>query len=150
MIELSFAQALEEPNKEFSFKFSIPLDNLEDAFLPNKIVDVASVSLIYFVDYDSYLHLKGNIRVPCRFVCDRCGAGFEKNLFLEIDEKIAPEMSEEDDLSYDLPVIELDDIIESFVLMNFPRKILCTEDCKGLCPICGANLNQTDCGHGNN
>ena len=83
MVELSFAQALEEPNREFSFSFSMPLELSEELFLPNKIVEDAKVSLTYFVDYDSVLHLKGNVRVPCKFVCDRCGAGFEKNLFLE-------------------------------------------------------------------
>lgn len=145
MVELSFAQALEEPNKEFSFKFSMPLNISEDVFLPNKILDDASVSLMYFVDYDSNLHLTGNVRVPCKFICDRCGAGFEKNLFLELNEIVYPKMSEEEELSYDMPVINLDDIISSFVMMNFPSKILCREDCKGLCSVCGTNLNEDEC-----
>ena len=146
MVELEFAQALEAPNQVFDFAFNLPLDISADAFLPNEIVDNASVNLKYFADYDSVLHLQGNIRVPCKFVCDRCGASFERYLYLEIDEQVSPNMSEEEELSYDMPKIVLDDIISSYVLINFPSKILCKEDCKGLCEKCGVNLNEEDCG----
>ena len=30
--------------------------------------------------------------------------------------------------------------------MNWPAKVLCGEDCKGICPVCGANRNEKDCG----
>jgi len=33
------------------------------------------------------------------------------------------------------------------VILSVPMKPLCKEDCKGLCPVCGANLNYEDCGH---
>ena len=40
----------------------------------------------------------------------------------------------------------LDDLIVNEVLMNWPVKVLCKEDCKGICPVCGANRNEKDCG----
>ncbi|MBO4749763.1 MAG: DUF177 domain-containing protein, partial [Lachnospiraceae bacterium] len=32
------------------------------------------------------------------------------------------------------------------LMENWPAKILCKEDCKGLCPVCGKNLNEGECG----
>lgn len=145
MVELEFAQALEVPNQKFSRTFNIPLDFADGVFAPHMLQGDANVNLTYFVDYDSNLHLQGSVRVPCRFVCDRCGSFFEKNLFLELNEIVSPKMSEDDELSYDMPVIALDEIISSFVLINFPSKVLCREDCRGLCGKCGTNLNDSEC-----
>ena len=145
-MELEFSQALENPNKVFDFSCSFPLMLNEDSFAPNLIMGDASVIMKYFVDYDSNLHLDGSVRVPCKFVCDRCCASFSKNLFLEFSEVIAPKMDEENELTYDMPTIMLSRIISSFVVLSFPTKNLCREDCKGLCATCGMNLNDSDCG----
>ena len=42
-------------------------------------------------------------------------------------------------------VIDISDIVESNVLLNLSSKYVCSEDCKGICPKCGANLNETTC-----
>jgi DUF177 domain-containing protein len=41
--------------------------------------------------------------------------------------------------------IQLEDVLKEQVLLALPAKILCREDCKGLCPQCGKNLNQGSC-----
>ena len=38
------------------------------------------------------------------------------------------------------------DAIREDILIVFPQSCLCSEDCRGLCPVCGANLNEGDCG----
>ncbi len=43
-------------------------------------------------------------------------------------------------------LIDTEDIIRDQILLNIPMKPLCSEDCKGLCPICGIDLNESDCG----
>jgi len=40
----------------------------------------------------------------------------------------------------------LEDVLREQLLLAVPLKLLCREDCKGLCPSCGQNLNQGDCG----
>ena len=42
--------------------------------------------------------------------------------------------------------LDVDRMVYLELLMNWPQKILCRENCKGLCPICGKNLNYGDCG----
>ena len=42
--------------------------------------------------------------------------------------------------------IDTDALLRNEISLNWPVKILCREDCKGLCPVCGRNLNEGDCG----
>ncbi len=44
--------------------------------------------------------------------------------------------------------LDLADAMREYALLSVPMLTLCKEDCKGLCPECGANLNEVDCGHG--
>ncbi len=41
--------------------------------------------------------------------------------------------------------LEVDEDVRQEILLNFPMKVLCRDDCKGLCPGCGANLNYEKC-----
>ena len=41
--------------------------------------------------------------------------------------------------------IDLTEFVHDTLLLAVPMKILCREDCRGLCPVCGVNRNQTDC-----
>jgi len=43
--------------------------------------------------------------------------------------------------------IDLEPLLREYMLLSMPIKPLCRPDCKGLCPVCGENLNQVDCGH---
>ncbi len=43
-------------------------------------------------------------------------------------------------------VLDMDQWISEEILVNLPSKVLCQEDCKGICPKCGQNLNQSECG----
>jgi uncharacterized protein len=48
--------------------------------------------------------------------------------------------------TFDGKVIDLDPIIREQLLLALPMSAVCTEDCKGLCPVCGQNLNEKPCG----
>ncbi|WDU84060.1 YceD family protein [Caloramator sp. Dgby_cultured_2] len=41
--------------------------------------------------------------------------------------------------------INLEDMIIDNIILSYPAKILCSDDCKGLCPVCGKNLNEGQC-----
>lgn len=42
--------------------------------------------------------------------------------------------------------LNVDELINDELLLNWPMKILCREDCKGICKVCGRNLNDGECG----
>ena len=42
--------------------------------------------------------------------------------------------------------LDVDTLINNEILINMPVKVLCKEECKGICPVCGGNLNEKECG----
>ena len=42
--------------------------------------------------------------------------------------------------------LDIDGLINNEILLNWPMKVLCNESCKGICKVCGKNLNEGDCG----
>ena len=58
---------------------------------------------------------------------------------------------DEDEADYELVspdnTIDLSASLVSALVMDTPFVVLCRDDCRGLCPVCGANLNEGDCGH---
>lgn len=118
------------------------------------------------MDYDIMLTNAGEgilatgiVRASVQASCDRCldtaefeiaGEVDEYYLFHEPDVGVMEEDEEEGpDYSLVLPdaTIDLSDAITSAFVMEVPYVILCREDCAGLCPVCGENLNHVDCGH---
>ena len=90
------------------------------------------------------LRFFGNATVQT--VCDRCLTDLE--LEMDIDESyyLFPENTPDVDYFYSGEEIELDGFVRETLVMNMPGKVLCSEDCKGLCPKCGADLNLGKCG----
>jgi len=93
----------------------------------------------------------------CHRVCDRCVVEFE----LEIDAhhlmRFIPETNKsyyaggDDDVKYyhpDNPLVDVSGDIHDALMLAIPMKVLCREDCRGLCPHCGADLNVEDCNCG--
>lgn len=99
----------------------------------------------------------GMLRAHVAGVCDRCLDPAEMDISAEVaeyylfEELGQLEQDEDDDLDYALVApdntIDLSDALLLALLMETPFVVLCSEDCKGLCPMCGENLNEVDCGH---
>ena len=89
--------------------------------------------------------------------CDRCLSPAEFDVSGEVDEYYLFEEPEDtgddddDELDFSLVsagnTIDLSGALLSTLVMETPFVVLCRPDCKGLCPVCGANLNEEDCGH---
>ena len=81
--------------------------------------------------------------------CDRCGLPTEISHEVTLEKSLAPEIAgiDNDDiiLVEDLK-LDLDELVYTEVVVSFPMKHLCREDCKGICPSCGKNLNDGKCG----
>ena len=95
------------------------------------------------------LTARGSIRARLRCVCDRCAREFDRRVEIPVEAKLAAELEDEDDPDYYLlrgDELDIDDLLESFYILNMDQQILCREDCKGLCPRCGADLNEGACG----
>ena len=60
--------------------------------------------------------------------------------------KATGDISEEDFIGFSGDEIDITEIVMDAVHIATPMKVVCDDDCKGLCPSCGKNLNEGDCG----
>lgn len=98
------------------------------------------------------LSVSGNTNLTITIPCDRCleavDQQFNLNLSKEIDldEDHAKEDEELDEANFiEGHQLDVDQLIYNEILIAWPMKVLCSEDCKGICNICGKNLNQGQC-----
>ena len=94
------------------------------------------------------LTLTGETRVSLRCICDRCGCEFESVKVTPLDAVIVEENTGDDPELFTLEGdgIDLSEVLETCFILDMETKFLCKEDCKGLCPTCGKNLNLGPCG----
>lgn len=83
-------------------------------------------------------------------VCDRCADEFERNMSFGLNKVVVQRLENEDDdfddfIVVDDNVLDLNDYIYQEIQLYLPQKMLCSDDCKGLCHRCGKNLNKEKC-----
>lgn len=102
---------------------------------------------------EKVLALKGSGSITVAIPCDRCLNMVSVDIPYTIDRELDMKLTDEDrvnDLdenSYLTGVdLDMDRLVYLEVLMNWPLKVLCKENCKGICSQCGKNLNDGPCG----
>lgn len=82
--------------------------------------------------------------------CVRCLSGFEQPLHATFDELYAFDKRSVTDSGLILPEdanVDLEPLVRDYLLIELPISPLCKSDCKGLCPVCGQNLNEVTTQH---
>lgn len=97
------------------------------------------------------LVITGTVSTCIHGICDRCAEQFQREVSFPIDAVLVRELSSEEDEDegvYSLvgDSADLEEIVRTVFVLNLDSKLLCREDCKGLCPRCGKNLNLGPCG----
>jgi uncharacterized protein len=119
---------------------------------------VAPVELVcdIFKDKDQF-RLVGTVKTTLELACGRCLEPFTLPVDASFDLRYLPHAAnagegerevEEDDLTtafYENDEIDLGQLMREQFYLALPMKPLCRDDCKGLCPVCGTNLNRETC-----
>ncbi|HLG18101.1 MAG TPA: DUF177 domain-containing protein [Blastocatellia bacterium] len=129
----------------------------EPALAGGEIRIVGSPSLkLHASREDDRVNLTGSVSAKVQLDCDRC----LKPLYVDVDQSFDLEYipsgsitaSErvlgQDDLMtgfYLNQLIDLDDVVREQIELSLPMSRLCNDECKGLCGICGARLNDEPC-----
>lgn len=82
--------------------------------------------------------------------CARCLTNFDHALSVDFSELYAFNQRSVTDSNLILPEdgkVDLEPLLREYMLLEIPINPLCKADCKGLCPICGENLNLKTCNH---
>ncbi len=88
---------------------------------------------------------KGTVTAPWEGECRRCLEPVRGTLRSEVLEVFEAEPKEGETLLLDGVTIDLEPVAREAIMLELPIAPLCTDDCKGLCPTCGADLNEVDC-----
>lgn len=94
--------------------------------------------------------LKYTVSCTLDVVCDRCLTELKRDYSYDFSHTVVPSLQSEGDI-YDTYLVAQHDSIDmnetaiSDLLLMLPTNMLCREDCKGLCDICGCNLNERTC-----
>ena len=96
------------------------------------------------------LVMTGSLHTTIHGVCDRCASDFDRFVEFPLDVVLVTELSnEENEDEWVFPLegdsADLEDIVRTVFVLNLDSKLLCKDDCKGLCCRCGRNLNDGPC-----
>jgi uncharacterized protein len=104
------------------------------------------------------LYLRGEARIMGHFVCDRCADEFDREIVASF--RIVYIFDEQDKGRFpgeEVQVItagthslDISEDTRQFLMLSIPLKLLCRENCQGLCPVCGTNWNVAECSCGTN
>lgn len=151
MIKLDLFDVFTSVNKVRTEEVEYKLDLFDLTGVSYKVISISNIKLRFEnVELDkvnAYADFDITLDIPCDRCLESVITKIDVSTEVELNGSNKTEMSEEDELSF-LQGNEfiVDEFVNLCVLMNMPSKVLCREDCKGLCPVCGNNLNDHDCG----
>ena len=149
---IDISKVVKSINKEVSQEVSIELTSFESRLGEFPILQKSPVVLTITNQENKTLFIRGAVDVTLSIPCGRCLEEVPTQICFDIDKKldindgilVDDEMEENDYLiGFELDV---DKLVYAEILVNWPMRVLCKEDCEGICKVCGANLNKGDCG----
>ena len=149
---VNLSDVLTSEGRQMSMEVPLEMTSFKSGAGSFEITEKTPVSFMFSNLEPQKARVKGNVKMTFRTNCDRCLAEVPTILDLTFDRiVISPEMGEEDEDADDLSFMEgyqlnVETFVYNEIIGNWPAKILCKEDCRGICPVCGQNLNERDCG----
>lgn len=137
---------LRTPGKTLDFQFELDLSDMEFAGRYPISRPVAVEGTIR--NTADVLWLELTARSTLDAVCDRCGKAFSQEKEVPFRCMLAEELQNEDNdeiVLLEEGKVDVGDLARTAFILEMDTKTLCSEDCKGLCPRCGADLNLGPC-----
>ena len=152
-IKLSIESGLTSPGDTVSVQNRLDVDSFAIGGRELNVKDGISYDVVLTNTGDGIL-ATGMARFEADTTCDRCLGPAHLDVNAEISCYYLheePEDDVEDESDFGLiddsdGTIDLSEAIQGGLAMEIPYVVTCTDDCKGLCPQCGANLNDGPCG----
>ena len=140
------------------FKVEIPAGEIEYDQSTTQVSSLQAEGSAQLLNHSvGDIRVQGDLKVTMSATCDRCleAATFPIDnhfdlVYMPADEGAGGE-KEVDEAGIEVGYYEgnglaLNDILREVVLLALPMQLVCEETCKGICPVCGQNRNQHDCG----
>ena len=146
-MRLDLRDIIHVPDARKDFQFQLDLSQL-DFYGSNPIAHpvLAEGSV---TNHAGALVLEGTASSILDLTCDRCGKAFSREKAVKLDSLVAQELEDEENddiLLLEGTELDLDEAVTTAFVLAMDTKNLCSDDCKGLCAKCGADLNLGPCG----
>lgn len=145
-MRLNLREIIHVPGASVPFDFTLDLTQ-EEFFGEHPITQPVHVEGTV-KNITDVLVLEGQAASVLDYTCDRCMGGFSREKVVRLSFLLAEEIEGEEDgdiVLLDDGEIDVGDLAYTAFILDMDTKHLCSEDCKGLCSGCGANLNQEPC-----
>ena len=141
-MRLDLRDIIHVPDARKDFQFQLDLSQL-DFYGSNPIAHpvLAEGSV---TNHAGALVLEGTASSLLELHCDRCGKAFSREKAVVLDSRVAQELEDEENddiLLLEGTELDLDEAVTTAFVLAMDTKNLCSDDCKGLCAKCGADLN---------
>ena len=152
LIDLS--KVLSEPHRPIHEVVPCNLEDIRSRMGKFPVVSKEDVTVDVSYLQKRQLEITGRTSLVLEIPCDRCLEPVATKLDLEFTKKVDLNQSEDNDMFSDEfdesnyidgYALDVDKLVYNEVLIGWPTKILCSEDCKGICNVCGQNLNLGSC-----
>lgn len=143
---IQLKQLFEVVGENKSFDYSMPLEDLKSYESYPFISPIAVKGQLK--NRAGIVTLNFSVCFKMNLVCDRCLCEFEREFSYDFEHIVVRSLNTDDDEYIVCPenVLNLDELAISDIILQLPTKVLCKEDCKGLCYICGNDNNKSTCG----
>lgn len=94
------------------------------------------------------IKFEGNIKTTLQLRCSRCTEYVEYPVTIDFNQRFSANQEEatEDDIELIKGnTVNLEHLVMDEIKLSIPMKVVCNDDCKGLCSVCGINLNEDSC-----
>ena len=148
---INLSDVLTNEGREQNVEVSLEMTSFDSGLGSFPVTEKTPVSFTFTNLEEGRARIQGNVKVTFQAVCDRCLAETCVELSMEFDRLVTSPDREEDEDVDDKSFMEgyqlnAETFVYNEIIGNWPAKILCKENCKGMCPKCGQNLNMGDCG----
>ena len=142
-IDLTDAMAVDYSDRRTEVPFTMDAVSFQRSSFP--VLEKSPVILDIHHEKDGLLQVRAAASLTVSIPCDRCLTPVSCGFSVEAERKL--DLLGEDRPSYvEGSMLDVDGLIFHELLLHWPAKVLCRESCKGLCPVCGSDLNQGECG----
>ena len=141
---LDLREIIEIPGKSVPFEAELDTELLD--FESVKEYTTAPVAKGEVINEAGILRLEGTLTAEMVCICDRCGKEFESIKKMELSALITDgETDDPEAFTLEGDKLDLEETLETLLILDMETKFLCDPECKGLCSRCGANLNLGPC-----
>ena len=147
-MRLGLSQIIDRPGESISYSAVVDLSDLQYGTCFPVTEPVLASGAVR--NTAGVLVMKGKITTCIHGICDRCAAAFDREVEIPIDAVLVTELANEENedewvFTLEGDSADLDDIVRTIFVLNMDSKLLCSDDCKGMCCRCGKNLNEGPC-----